>query len=107
MSNLHASEATLLSKMKLLRFSYTFFLVLGHIQAIYCDCDATSNTDVLERAFGPVIATKLEGQSEEIKASIKLDSRFNHLQQLFLKNFHSRQSVDLSEQIVSSITIST
>ena len=43
----------------------------------------------------------------QIKASIKLDSRFNHLQQLFLKNFHSRQSVDLSEQIVSSITIST
>ena len=37
----------------------------------------------------------------QIKASIKLDSRFNHLQQLFLRNFRGRQSVDLSERIHS------
>ena len=80
----HDSEATLLSKMKLLRFSYTFFLVLGHFQVIYGDCDAAKNNDVLERAFGPVIATRLQGQLEEIRASFKsgLDKQSGQLEEI-------------------------
>ena len=68
----HDSEATLLFNMKLLHFSYTFVLLLGHIQVIYGNCDAANNNaGVLERAFGPVIATRLQGQLVEIRATFK------------------------------------
>ena len=58
--------------MKLLHFPYTFVLLLGHIQVIYGNCDAANNNaGVLERAFGPVIATRLQGQLVEIRATFK------------------------------------
>ena len=81
----HDSEAILLSKMKLLHFPYTFVLLLGHIQVIYGNCDAANNNaGVLERAFGPVIATRLQGQLEEIRASFKsgLDKQSGQLEEI-------------------------
>ena len=56
--------------MELRRFSYTIFLVFGAIKLINATCNS-ANSGILESAFGPVIKTKLEDQSEEIKVSIK------------------------------------
>ena len=71
--------------MKLLNFSCTtVVLFLGHIQVTYGNCDAAKNNDVLERAFGPVIATRLQGQLEEIRASFKsgLDKQSGQLEEI-------------------------
>merc|ERR1712062_466055 len=101
-------EATLLSKMKVLYFSYTFVLLLGHIHVIYGDCNAANNSDVLERAFGPVISTKLQGQSEEISASFKsgLDEQNGHLEDIIGgRNVESQEFINqrfdrLSEDLI-------
>ena len=71
--------------MKLLHFPYTFVLLLGHIQVIYGNCDAANNNaGVLERAFGPVIATRLQGQLKEIRATFKsgLDEQSGQLEEI-------------------------
>ena len=57
-------EAILLCRMKLLLLSYIF--AFGNA----CS-NVTDNTNVLERAFGPVITAKLEDTSEDIKASFQ------------------------------------
>ena len=71
--------------MKLRCFSYTIFLVFGAIKLINATCNSantTRNSGILESAFGPVIKTKLEDQSEEIKATFKsgLDEQFGRLE---------------------------
>jgi len=49
---------------------------------VNAECNGANNSDVLERAFGPVISTRLEDQSEEIKATFKsgLGEQFGGLQ---------------------------
>ena len=53
--------------MKLLLLSY--FFVIGYIHFGNACCNVTERTNVLERAFGPVITAKLEDTCEDIKAS--------------------------------------
>ena len=56
--------------MKLLLLSYIF--VLGYnIHFCNASCNPTENSNVLERAFGPVITAKLEDTCEDIKASFQ------------------------------------
>ena len=55
--------------MKLLLLSYIFFL--GYIHFGNAFCNVTDRTNVLERAFGPVITSKLEGTCGDIKASFQ------------------------------------
>ena len=95
--------------MKLLHFSYTFVLLLGHIQVIYGNCDAANNNaGVLERAFGPVIATRLQGQLEEIRASFKsgLDEQSGQLEEIIggknveSQEFMNRRFDKLSEDLI-------
>ena len=55
--------------MKLLRLFYIFFI--GYIHFGNASCNVTDRTNVLERAFGPVITSKLEGTCGDIKASFQ------------------------------------
>ena len=55
--------------MKLLLLSYFFFF--GYIHYGNACCNVTERTNVLERAFDPVITAKLEDTYEYIKASFK------------------------------------
>ena len=59
--------------MKLLLLSFIF--LLGFIRFIHFGnacCNVTdNNTNVLERAFGPIISAKLEDTCEDIKASFQ------------------------------------
>ena len=55
--------------MKLLLLSYIFFL--GYIHFGNASCNVTDRTNVLERAFGPVITSKLEDTCGDIKASFQ------------------------------------
>ena len=62
-------EAIFSSRMKLLLLSYIFFLGYIHFGNAYCN--VTDRTNVLERAFGPVITSKLEDTCGDIKASFR------------------------------------
>merc|ERR1712062_385981 len=62
-------EAIFSSRMKLLLLSYIFFL--GYIHFGNASCNVTDRTNVLERAFGPVITSKLEDTCGDIKASFQ------------------------------------
>merc|ERR1712062_649665 len=62
-------EAIFSSRMKLLLLSYIFFL--GYIHFGNASCNVTDRTNVLERAFGPVITSKLEDTCGDIKASFR------------------------------------
>ena len=62
-------EAIFSSRMKLLLLSYIFFL--GYIHFGNACCNVTERTNVLERAFGPVITSKLEDTYGDIKASFQ------------------------------------
>ena len=62
-------EAIFSSRMKLHLLSYIFFL--GYIHFVNACCNATDRTNVLERAFGPVITAKLEDTGGDIKASFQ------------------------------------
>ena len=55
--------------MKLHLLSYIF--VLGYIHFGNACCNVTERTNVLERAFGPVITSKLEDTYGDIKASFQ------------------------------------
>ena len=60
------------SRMKLLLLSFIFLLGFIHFGNACCNVtDNTNNTNVLERAFGPVISAKLEDTCEDIKASFQ------------------------------------
>ena len=81
--------------MKLLLLSYIF--VFGYnIHFCNASCNPTENSNVLERAFGPVITAKLEDTCEDIKASFQsglteqnaqtieiLDVKTKEIQQIF------------------------
>merc|ERR1712062_652902 len=62
-------EAIFSSRMKLLLLSYIFFF--GYIHFGNASCNVTDRTNVLERAFGPVITSKLEDTCGDIKASFR------------------------------------
>ena len=62
-------EAIFSSRMKLLLLSYILFH--GYIHLGNASCNVTDRTNVLERAFGPVIISKLEGTCGDIKASFQ------------------------------------
>merc|ERR1712062_119764 len=62
-------EAIFSSRMKLLLLSYILFL--GYIHLGNASCNVTDRTNVLERAFGPVITSKLEDTCGAIKASFQ------------------------------------
>ena len=82
---------------------YAIIGAFGYMHRVNAECNLAKTTDVLERAFGPVISTRLEDQSEEIKATLRsgLGEQFGRLETSVVEV--NATLIKLSEDLVNKI----